>query len=296
MQKQTVYLKVNDMANLYQTIANNIRTALPCSVKAFELYAHVYPQYSFSASHQAAELEGVMTAPLLSDIVLDDTLDLLQQLKQLDLVQGKIWTQCKITWADNGKATFEFAHIAIENSYPDLFLRGVTDLHEHELAQYEVDEDEWIEAKTECLQAAAMAAVTVNCDVQALFAVAVDYAIGRNGVQQDSERAYAYFERLIKNEATSLAAYYNWAAMWDMTPQYLELSDFGVATIQSRAKKYDMAAQFVLGLMYQSGYDGVAANIENAKQCYFKAAEHGLIPAQLRLDDLCVDSAGLAQD
>ena len=44
------------MANLYQTIANNIRTALPCSVKAFELYAHVYPQYSFSASHQAAEL------------------------------------------------------------------------------------------------------------------------------------------------------------------------------------------------------------------------------------------------
>ena len=284
------------MANLYQTIANNIRTALPCSVKAFELYAHVYPQYSFSASHQAAELEGVMTAPLLSDIVLDDTLDLLQQLKQLDLVQGKIWTQCKITWADNGKATFEFAHIAIENSYPDLFLRGVTDLHEHELAQYEVDEDEWIEAKTECLQAAAMAAVTVNCDVQALFAVAVDYAIGRNGVQQDSERAYAYFERLIKNEATSLAAYYNWAAMWDMTPQYLELSDFGVATIQSRAKKYDMAAQFVLGLMYQSGYDGVAANIENAKQCYFKAAEHGLIPAQLRLDDLCVDSAGLAQD
>ena len=237
-----------------------------------------------------------MTAPLLSDIVLDDTLDLLQQLKQLDLVQGKIWTQCKITWADNGKATFEFAHIAIENSHPDLFLRGVSDLHEHELAQYEVEEDEWFEAKTECLQAAAVAAVTVNCDVQALFAVAVDYAIGRNGVQQDSERAYAYFERLIKNEATSLAAYYNWAAMWDMTPQYLELSDFGVATIQSRAKKYDMAAQFVLGLMYQSGYDGVAANIENAKQCYFKAAEHGLIPAQLRLDDLCVDSAGLAQD
>ena len=36
------------MANLYQTIANNIRTALPRSVKAFELYAHVYPQYSFS--------------------------------------------------------------------------------------------------------------------------------------------------------------------------------------------------------------------------------------------------------
>ena len=256
----------------------------------------MYPQYSFSASHQAAELEGVMTAPLLSDIVLDDTLDLLQQLKQLDLVQGKIWTQCKITWADNGKATFEFAHVAIENSHPDLFLRGVSDLHEHELAQYEVEEDEWFEAKTECLQAAAVAAVTVNCDVQALFAVAVDYAIGRNGVQQDIERAYAYFERLIKNEATSLAAYYNWAAMWDMNPQYLELSDFSVATIQARAKKYDMAAQFVLGLMYQSGYDGVAANIENAKQCYFKAAEHGLIPAQLRLDDLCVDSAGLAQD
>ena len=38
------------------------------------------------------------------------------------------------------------------------------------------------------------------------------------------------------------------------------------------------------------------ANIEHAKQCYFKAAENGFIPAQLRLDDLCVDSAGLAQD
>ena len=284
------------MANLYQTIANNIRTALPRSVKAFELYAHVYPQYSFSASHQAAELDGVMTAPLLSDLILDDTLDLLQQLKQSDLLQGKIWTQCKITWADNGKATFEFVHVAIENSHPDLFLRGVSDLHEHELAQYEVDEAEWLEAQAAGLQAAVVANVTVDCDAPALLAVAVDYAIGRNGVQQDTESAYAYFERLIKNETTSLAAYYNWAAMWDMNPQYLELGDFSVATIQARAKKYDMAAQFVLGLMYQSGYQGVAANIENAKQCYFKAAEHGLIPAQLRLDDLCVDSAGLAQD
>ena len=60
------------MANLYQTIANNIRTALPRSVKAFELYAHVYPQYSFSASHQAAELDGLIPAQLrLDDLCVD---------------------------------------------------------------------------------------------------------------------------------------------------------------------------------------------------------------------------------
>ena len=284
------------MANLYQIIANNIRTALPRDIKAFELCAHVYSQYSFSATSGEATANAVITAPVLPDCIQDETLELLQNLKQSDLLQGKVWTHCKIVWAENGKAAFEFAHVSIDNSHPQLFLRGIADLQAQELAQFEVTQDEWLAAKAEGLMATSVTAVETNCDAQTLFAVAVDYALGRNGVAQNTERAYAYFERLIKHEATSLAAYYNWAAMWDFNPQYLEAAQIDVNQLQARAKKFDVAAQFVLGLMYQSGYLGLDANIEHAKQCYFKAAEHGFIPAQLRLDDLCVDSAGLAQD
>ncbi|UOO88279.1 SEL1-like repeat protein [Vitreoscilla massiliensis] len=284
------------MANLFQTIATNIRSALPRSVKAFELYAHVYPQYSFSAISALHQNEQRVTADVLSDSVLDETLDLLQQLKQNDLLQGKVWTQCKISVDADAGVTFEFAHIPLEHSHPHLFMQGIEVLAAQDLDAYDVDEDEWLAVKDMNLQAAVMAPVSVACTPQSQFAVAIDYAIGRNGIAQNTERAYEYFERLLNCEATSLAAYYNWAAMWDLNPQYVEESQIDVRTMQARAKKFDPAAQFVLGLMYQSGYQGLAANIEHAKQCYSKAAEHGFIPAQLRLDDLCVDSAGLAQD
>ena len=55
------------MANLYQIIANNIRTALPRDIKAFELCAHVYSQYSFSATSGEAAENTVITAPVLPD-------------------------------------------------------------------------------------------------------------------------------------------------------------------------------------------------------------------------------------
>ena len=284
------------MANLFQTIATNIRIALPRSVKAFELYAHVYPQYAFSAISALDHNEQVLTAEVLSASVLDETLDLLQSLKQNDLLQGKVWTQCKIRFDGRAEVRFEFAHIPLDCSHPHLFMQGIEALSEQDLDAYDVDEGEWLAAKALDLQAAVMAPVSVVCTPQSQFAVAVDYAIGRNGVAQNTERAYEYFERLLNCEATSLAAYYNWAAMWDLNPHYVEDSHIQVRTMQARAKKFDPAAQFVLGLMYQSGYEGLAANIDHAKQCYAKAAEHGFIPAQLRLDDLCVDSAGLAQD
>lgn len=81
-----------------------------------------------------------------------------------------------------------------------------------------------------------------------------------------------------------------------MNPRYVTDHNIDVNMVFARAKQHDLAAQFVLGLMYQSGYKEVGANIELAKQHYLKAAEQDFIPAQLRLDDLCVDSAGLAQE
>lgn len=158
---------------------------------------------------------------------------------------------------------------------------------------YDVDEEEYAVLHEKFPHCVKIHTLNLTYQPKDLFDVAVDVVLGRNGVEQNNEKAYDYFDRLIRFEATSLAAYYNWAAMWSDQPQYLETSTVNVVHVVAQAKKGELAALFVLGLMCQSGYQDIEANIARAKRCFFKAAELGFIPAQMRLDDLCVDSADL---
>ncbi len=60
------------------------------------------------------------------------------------------------------------------------------------------------------------------------------------------------------------------------------------------AERGDIASQFKLGLMYETG-SGVDANLENARLWYKKAAEHNYKPAQNRLTYLEIKQSGFKE-
>lgn len=68
--------------------------------------------------------------------------DLVHKLQTLDIFKDK-WTNYKITLTEEGKFNIEFAYIPEEDHWPNLFMRGVSDLEESELDQYYIPLDEW---------------------------------------------------------------------------------------------------------------------------------------------------------
>lgn len=63
----------------------------------------------------------------------DEIVDLLLSLQKLPLFQKDPWTQCQVTLDEQGKFKIEFAYISEEDCWPNMFMKGVSDLTEAEL-------------------------------------------------------------------------------------------------------------------------------------------------------------------
>ena len=72
----------------------------------------------------------------------DKIISLMEELRELEIFTEK-WTHFKISLNEEGEIDFAFAYIPKDDHGPNLFMRGVSDLQEHELDEYNIPFDEW---------------------------------------------------------------------------------------------------------------------------------------------------------
>lgn len=131
--------------------------------------------------------------------------------------------------------------------------------------------------------------VEFDYHINMLFALALNYATGSNGIEKNPQLAAYYFKSLIRCETVTLAAYYNWVALESGSEHYIDVCEFSLLELLQRELKSDLAALYVLGLMHQSGYETLQPNIQQAMHYYQHAASLGCTLAKLRVEDLYLD-------
>ncbi|OSI09646.1 immunity protein YezG family protein [Neisseria zoodegmatis] len=76
-----------------------------------------------------------------------DILDLLENIRSLPPFKEKEpWTHCHISLSDSGKFNIRFAYISENDSWPNLFMRGISDLTKDEAENvYHIPRETWAE-------------------------------------------------------------------------------------------------------------------------------------------------------
>jgi len=67
---------------------------------------------------------------------------LIDELRSLDIFKEKR-TNYKVTLTEEGKFNIEFVYISEVDHWPGLYMKGVSDLKEEELDEYNIPRDEW---------------------------------------------------------------------------------------------------------------------------------------------------------
>ncbi|WP_231897295.1 hypothetical protein [Haemophilus pittmaniae] len=74
-----------------------------------------------------------------------EILNFYSKLKETMAKFGSDWTQSRFTLDENGKFDVKFAYVPDEDSWPMLYLRGVSDLEENEIKEYGIPREIWEE-------------------------------------------------------------------------------------------------------------------------------------------------------
>ncbi|KPN71514.1 immunity protein YezG family protein [Neisseria sp. 83E34] len=76
----------------------------------------------------------------------DNINTLLEQLQKCTIFKNEPWTHCHISLSDSGKLNMRFAYIPEDDSWPNLFMKGISDLTEDEAENvYSVPREIWEE-------------------------------------------------------------------------------------------------------------------------------------------------------
>jgi len=75
--------------------------------------------------------------------VLTKIMNQLKLLQQHKLFEKEKWTHCKVTVTDEYKLNIKFTYIAQKNSWPGLYMKGISDLSLEEAQKYYIPKEEW---------------------------------------------------------------------------------------------------------------------------------------------------------
>lgn len=137
----------NYIEEIYNKIAQTIWTFFPEESSCINYYAQLFNGNSgytidFIVNEEVKWFGFGETPEIAADI-----LDLLENIRNLPPFKGKEqWTHCHISLSDSGKFNIRFAYISEDNSWPNLFMRGISDLTEDEAENvYHVPREIWEE-------------------------------------------------------------------------------------------------------------------------------------------------------
>ena len=79
-----------------------------------------------------------------ADDILNQIREQLKLLQKHKLFEKEPWTQCKVTLSDQGEFNIKFAYIPWEDSWPGLYMKGVSELSYEEADNLcSIPKDEW---------------------------------------------------------------------------------------------------------------------------------------------------------
>lgn len=131
-------------------------------------------------------------------------------------------------------------------------------------------------------------------DGEAQLMMGVAYADGENGLKQDFEKAFYWFEKSADNGIVD--------AQWQLGLLYFEGEgtprddDKGLYWVRKAAENGQMEAQNQMGLFYGTGYDFLEKDELEALRWYRKAADQGYDVAQYNLGNVYCFGYGVEED
>lgn len=133
--------------NEYNEIGRLLWSIFPEDSAKIICEGHLFDSYRESTIYWF-DMEGTENSfefKMTPQDVVDSILDVLISLQSHEHFKKEAFTHFKITLANNGKIKIDFAYISRQDSWPGLYMRGVSELALEEARQYYIPEKNWIE-------------------------------------------------------------------------------------------------------------------------------------------------------
>ena len=124
---------------IYQKIGKLLWSIMPLEAKEIIYLAQLYENVTQAGAHwidkegkERRFYDGFENPIQEIEYKIRESLETLQK---LPLFQQDSWTQCQVTLNEQGKFKIKFAYIPEEDSWPNMFMKGVSDLTEAELGE-----------------------------------------------------------------------------------------------------------------------------------------------------------------
>ena len=129
---------------IYQKIGELLWSIMPDEAVRIDFIGSIYPEHYSGGAEWVVANGDIHYFPLgqRPDEIEGEIINLM---KQLRATLSQEWTQYKFSLFDNIEFNIKFAYVPDEDSWPMLYLRGVSDLEENEIKEYGIPREIWEE-------------------------------------------------------------------------------------------------------------------------------------------------------
>lgn len=137
-----------NIEEIYQKIAEKIWSFFPANASCINYYAQIFDENSGYTIDFLVNGKTEWFAFGQTPSLADEVLSMLADIKKFEPFKGQEpWTHCHVSLSNLGKLSIKFAYISEEDSWPNLFMRGISELTEDEVENvYRIPKEIWNQA------------------------------------------------------------------------------------------------------------------------------------------------------
>lgn len=135
-------MKTDDQ-EFYQKIGELLWSVMPIEANELIIYGQIYDQHQ--SFRFTVEREGSIESLSLDREIRVQLRTLIEGLQKCEIYAKEPWTQFKITLSNEGKFIINFAYILEEDSWPRIYMKGISDLSEDEWQETSIPKELWEE-------------------------------------------------------------------------------------------------------------------------------------------------------
>lgn len=133
---------------IYQKVGELLWSIMPNDATEIYFIGDIYPEHYSGGAEWRLKNGNIDSFPIGERAyeIEENIRELMKELRSLEVFVEK-WTHYKITLTEEGKFNVDFAYIPEEDNWVSLYMRGISDLSEEELARDypQIPKDLWKE-------------------------------------------------------------------------------------------------------------------------------------------------------